>query len=89
MLRFTKELHIQKWTGTLACPEEVINQHLSDTYSNSKREEHLAHCKELISPLEPFILFNIKEPTLAEFRDTVRGALTCSDPGPRGVPYKV
>jgi len=43
---FTKEHFGLKQTGTLEFPEE---EHLSDTqYSNSRREEDLANCKELI-----------------------------------------
>lgn len=30
------------WSGTLTSPKEEINQHLSDTYSDSRREEELA-----------------------------------------------
>lgn len=66
-----------------------LNQHLSDTYSRSRRDEELAPCREVITPPEPSILFNSKEPTLAEVRNTVRTAQTSSAPGPIGVLYKV
>lgn len=75
---FTKELLGQMRNGTLACPEEDINQHLGGTYSNSRREEKLVKGKELITTSEPSILFNIEEPTLAELRNTLRAAQTSS-----------
>lgn len=86
---FAKELLWQKWSGTLACPEEDIHRHLSDTYSDIRREEDLAHCREIVTPPEPSTPFNIKEPTLVEVRNTVRAARTSSAPGPSRVPYKV
>lgn len=48
---FTKQLLGQKWSGTLVCPVEEINQHLSETYSDSRREGDLAPCRELIRPV--------------------------------------
>nr|XP_061785060.1 uncharacterized protein LOC133576095 [Nerophis lumbriciformis] len=86
---FTKQLLGQKRSGTLLCSEEEINQHLSNTYSDSRREEVLPPCRGLPTPSEPSFQFNIKEPTLAEVRDTVRAARTSAAPGPSGVPYKV
>lgn len=62
---------------------------ISDTYSDSRREEDLPPCRELPAPPEPSFQFNIKEPTLAEVRDTVRAARTSAAPGLSGVPYKV
>ncbi len=75
---FTKQLLGQKWSGTLVCPVEEINQHLSDTYSDNRREEDLAPCRELITPPTPSTQFNTKEPTLAEVREAVRAKSTKS-----------
>lgn len=86
---FTKQLLGQKRSGTLRCPKEEINQHLSDKYSDSRREENLPTCRELPTPPEPAFQFNIKEPTLVEVRNIVRAARTSAAPGPSGVPYKV
>lgn len=86
---FTKQLLGQKRSGTLVCSEEEINQHLSDTHSDSRREEDLPPCRGLPTTPEPSFQLNIKEPTLTEVRDTVRAARTSSAPGPSGVPYKV
>lgn len=65
------------------------NKDLSDTYSDSHREEELAPCRERITLPTPSTQFNTKKPTWAEVRETVRAALTSAVPGPSGVPYKV
>ena len=59
----------KKRSRTLAYTED-FNQHLSNTYSHSGREEDLAQYEGLITPPEPSILFNIEESTLADV-DTV------------------
>ncbi|XP_015259791.1 PREDICTED: uncharacterized protein LOC107104322 [Cyprinodon variegatus] len=86
---FTKRLLGQTRSGTLQCSENEINQSLSATYSDSRREEELPTCRELPTPPIPSVQFNIKEPTLAEVRNIVRAARTSAAPGPSGVPYKV
>ncbi|XP_063050368.1 uncharacterized protein LOC134445223 [Engraulis encrasicolus] len=86
---FTKKLLGQKRSGILTCPEDDINHHLSETYSDRQREEDLGPCRELISPPLPSSQFNTKEPTLTEVKNTVRAARTSAAPGPSGVPYKV
>ncbi|XP_076860736.1 uncharacterized protein LOC143513938 [Brachyhypopomus gauderio] len=80
--------HISVRNGTLSCPEDEMNLHLQKSYSDSRREEDLPPCREFIPP-EPSTQFNIKEPTLAEVRETVRMARASAAPGPSGVPYKV
>nr|XP_057943465.1 uncharacterized protein LOC131138512 [Doryrhamphus excisus] len=86
---FTKQLLGQKRSGTLTCPEKELNQHLSDTYSDNRREEDLPPCRGITTPPEPSFQFNSKEPSLVEVRNIVRAARTSAAPGPSGVPYKV
>ncbi|XP_061902037.1 uncharacterized protein LOC133649222 [Entelurus aequoreus] len=86
---FTKKLLGEKRSGQLSCPEEEINLHIKNTYSDGMREQDLGHCAALICPPEPCILFDISEPTLKEVKEAIKSARTASAPGPSGVPYKV
>ncbi|KAL7847956.1 hypothetical protein AOLI_G00226740 [Acnodon oligacanthus] len=63
---FTKMLLGEKCSGQLICPEEDINCYLSNSYTNSMREQDLGYCAALICPPEPSTSFNINEPTLTE-----------------------
>lgn len=86
---FTKKILGQKRSGHLACTEEEVNKYLSTTYSDSARDKELGPCKTLITPPEPTLAFNTREPTLKEVEEVVKAARTNSAPGPSGVPYVV
>ena len=86
---FTKKILGQKRSGHLACTENEVNKYLSSTYRDSAREEDLGPCRTLITPPEPTLAFNTKEPTLKEVEEVVKAARTSSAPGPSGVPYVV
>lgn len=60
--------------------------HLSDTYSDRRREEELVPCKEFIRPPEQSIHYNTKEPTLAEVKEVIGAARASASPGPSSVP---
>lgn len=86
---FTKKILGHKRSGHLACTEEEVNKYLSTTYSDSARDKELGPCKTLITPPEPTLAFNTREPTLKEVEEVVKAARTSSAPGPSGVPYVV
>ncbi|XP_077372334.1 uncharacterized protein LOC144033646 [Festucalex cinctus] len=86
---FTKKILGQKRSGHLSCTEEEVNNYLNVSYSDSAREEELGPCRTLITPPEPIVAFNTKEPTLKEVEEVVRAARSNSAPGPSGVPYVV
>lgn len=86
---FTKKILGQKRSGHLACTEEEVNKYLSTTYSDSARDKELGPCKTLITPPEPTLAFNTREPTLKEVEEVVKAARTSSAPGPSGVSYVV
>lgn len=45
---FTRKLLGEKHSGQLSCPEEDINRHIRDVYSNCMREQDLGHSEALI-----------------------------------------
>ena len=85
----TQKILGQKRSGLLACAEEAINEYLSSTYSYCKREEPLGPCTALITPPEPTVAFNNKEPNLKEVEAVIKAARSSSAPGPSGVLYVV
>ncbi|KAI4887727.1 hypothetical protein NFI96_005939 [Prochilodus magdalenae] len=85
----TKKILGQKRSGQLACAEDAINEYLSSTYSDCKREELLGPCTALITPPEPTVAFNNKEPNLKEVEAVIKAARSSSAPGPSDVPYVV
>ncbi|KAJ8382915.1 hypothetical protein SKAU_G00036930 [Synaphobranchus kaupii] len=87
--KLTKQLLSQKRTGRLTCSRGTINDHLKCTYSDTRRDQPLGPCNVLITPPEPTVDFNLKEPCLSEVEEVVRRARSSSAPGPSGVPYKV
>lgn len=80
--RFTKRLLGQKRSSQLTC------RHLRDTLRNEDRDQDLGHCKTLISPPQPTVEFDSKEPSWKEVQEVFKKARTSSAPGWRGVPYR-
>ncbi|KAI4888323.1 hypothetical protein NFI96_008073 [Prochilodus magdalenae] len=85
----TKKMFGQKRSGQLACAEDEINEYLSSTYSDRKREEHLGPCTSLTTPPEHTVAFNNKEPNLKEVEAVIKPARSSLAPGPSGVLYVV
>ncbi|KAL7849977.1 hypothetical protein SRHO_G00193260 [Serrasalmus rhombeus] len=71
--------------GRMALEEEQIDQHLTQTYSNPRRELELGECSILIDPHEP----EVSELQLKEVREVIHKARARSAPGPSGTSYKV
>ncbi|KAL0202317.1 hypothetical protein M9458_000335, partial [Cirrhinus mrigala] len=85
----TRRLLGQKRSGRLTCTQDEIDKYLSTSYSDTVRDQDLGPCSMLISPPEPSVAFNLKDPTLREVQKVVKVARTNSAPGPSGVPYVV
>ncbi|KAI4880969.1 hypothetical protein NFI96_033174 [Prochilodus magdalenae] len=69
--------------------ERPERENRTSTYSDCKREELLGPCTALITPPEPTVAFNNKEPNLKEVEAVIKAARSSSAPGPSGVPYVV
>lgn len=87
--RFTKELLWQKRGGKLVCLQEEMDQYLSKTYSDPKREEELGMCDILIDPPGPETQFDLSELQLKEVREVIRKARAGSAPVSSNTSYKV
>lgn len=87
--KFTKELLGQKCSGKLVCSQEEMNQYLSNTYSDPKREQDLGQCDILIDPPEPDTQFDLSELQLKEVIEVIRKARAGSALGPSNTSYKV
>lgn len=87
--KFTRELLGQKRSGKLVCSQEEMNQYLSNTYSDPKREQDLGQCDILIDPPEPSTQFDLSELQLKEVIEVVPKARAGSAPGPSNTSYKV
>ncbi|KAI4872262.1 hypothetical protein NFI96_007403 [Prochilodus magdalenae] len=77
---------------------EVVSLHVLKMRSMStsvpptvtvKKKELLGPCTALITPPEPTVAFNNKEPNLKEVETVIKAARSSSAPGPSGVPYVV
>lgn len=86
---FSKKLLGDKRSGSLVCSAEEVNAFLHNTLSDPDRELELQPQKALIRPQLPSVVFALREPTLSEVQEVVKGARTASAPGPSGVPYTV
>jgi hypothetical protein len=75
--------------GVLKSSKEEIEQYLSETHSDQRRNEPLGE-QENISPVDPpKVDISVKEPTWHEVKEIISKARNKSSPGPNGVPYKV
>ena len=86
---FARKLLGDKRSGMLESPEEEINAHLSNTFSDPSRDVELGNINSLISPEQPSVEFNDKPPTWKEIQEVIKAARTSAAPGPNGVPYTV
>lgn len=84
---FTRRLLGQKRSGRLTCTQDEVDKYLCTSYSDSARDQYLGPCSTLITPPEPSVAFNLKDPTLREVQEVVKAARTSSAPDPSGVPY--
>lgn len=86
---FTRKLLGEKHSGQLSCPEEDINRHIRDVYSNGMREQDLGHSEALIYLNPAPCLTSMHPPTQKEVKEVIKSARMASAPGPSGVLYKV
>lgn len=87
--QFIKKLLGDKRSGRLECPREEVEQHLRQTHSDSRRDEELGDCPQLLQPEEPTTAYDESEPKWKEVEDIIKKARAASAPGPNGVPYRV
>jgi len=87
--KFVSELLGGKKSGRLQCPQEELEKHLRETYSDKDREKPLGECRLLNEQPLPSVAFDLKEPTWAEISEIVRKARAKSAPGPSGLGYNI
>ncbi|XP_072047083.1 uncharacterized protein [Amphiura filiformis] len=86
---FTKKLFEQSKSGELSVPQEELEDHLKETYSDQQRQVPMPNIAGLVKPTQPGVQFELAQPKLAEVEKFVNKARSASAPGPNGVPYKV
>lgn len=86
---FIRRLVGQKRIDRLTCTPDEVDKYLGTNYSNRARDQELVPCSPLITPPEPSVVFNLKDPTLREVQEVVKAASRNSAPGPSRVPYAV
>ena len=87
--QFTKKLFEQSKNGELNVPQEELENHLRETYSDPDRQIPMADMEGLVKPTHPGEQFDLSPPKLSEVERFINKARSASAPGPSGVPYKV
>ena len=87
--RFTRKLFEQSKSGEFNIPQQELEDHLRNVYSDLHREEPMADIAGLVRPSKPGVMFDESEPKLAEVEKFINKARAASAPGPNGIPYKV
>ena len=84
--QFARTLFEQPKSGTLTVERDVLEEHLTKTYSKPEDPTPL-NIPGLVRPKGPTKPFNDKQPTLEEIKKVVKKARAKSAPGPNGIPY--
>jgi hypothetical protein len=87
--QFTKGLFEQGKSGELSVSQEVLEEHLTNTYSDANAGTPMPDIAGMMKPTRPGSAFDTSEPKLAEVERFIFKARSASAPGPNGIPYKV
>jgi len=86
---FTKSLFEQSRSGSLNVPQDVLEGHLKNTYSDQDRERPLPEMAGLVQPPEPEHQFDMSDLKLSEVMEMVEKARAKSAPGANGLSYRL
>ena len=87
---FAKGLFTESKGGKLECSKEELESHLSQTYSDPRREEELQRpIGGLQRPTAPGVSFDLSDMKKKEVDDFIKKARSKSSPGNDGISYKM
>ena len=87
--RFTKTLFESSKSGEQNIPQQELEEHLKNTYSDQQHVVPMPDIVGLVRPTKPDVDFDLSEPQLAEVEMFINKARAAFAPGPNGVPYKI
>ena len=87
--RFVRKVLEEAKSGELRVPKEELEAHMTQTYSDHRRDEPVQELEGLVRPNPPEREFDIGELKFWEVQRVVRKARAASAPGQDGLSYKL